>query len=329
MLSKIPLLNRLDPFLVGILTTVAIAAILPADGVALEAFTWASKISIGLLFFLYGARLSPQEALAGLRHWRLHVAILSTTFVVFPLLGLAARVLVPSILTDPLYLGVLYLCLLPSTVQSAIALVSIAHGNISGSVVSASASSMLGIFVTPLLVALTMTTEGVTFSGSAVLDIVVMLLMPFLAGQLLRRWIGDWVRANGRHLKFVDRSAILLVVYVAFSRGMNEGIWAQLSPARLAGLTVVCGVLLAIVLALTWFGSERLGFAYQDRVAILFCGSTKSLATGLPMATVLFPEQPIGLIVLPLMLFHQIQLLVCAAIASRLAKQSGDPVPMA
>ncbi|MDP8015176.1 bile acid:sodium symporter family protein [Prescottella equi] len=326
MLSKIPLLNRLDPFLVGILTTVAIAAVIPADGVALDAFTWASKIAIGLLFFLYGARLSTQEALEGLKHWRLHLTILATTFVVFPLLGLAARVLVPSVLDDPLYLGVLYLCLLPSTVQSAIALVSVARGNIPGSVVSASASSLLGIFVTPILVALTMTTEGVTFSGSAVLDIVVMLLVPFIAGQVLRRWIGGWVKANGKYLKLVDRGAILLVVYVAFSRGMNEGIWSQLTLARLGALVVVCLVLLGIVLALTWYGSARLGFSYEDRTAILFCGSTKSLATGLPMATVLFPGQPIGLIVLPLMLFHQLQLLVCAAIASRLAKQAGDPV---
>lgn len=325
MLSKIPVLNRLDPFLVGILTTVAVAAILPAHGIGLDVFTWASKIAIGLLFFLYGARLSTTEALEGLKHWRLHATILATTFVVFPLLGLAAKVFVPWLLTDPLYLGVLYLCLLPSTVQSSIALVSVARGNIPGAVVSASASSLLGIFVTPALVALTMSTQGVTFSTSAILDIVLMLLVPFLAGQLLRRWIGGWVKGHGKSLKLVDRGAILLVVYVAFSRGMNEGIWSQLSVPRLLALVAVCVVLLALVLALTWFLSPKLGFSYEDRTAILFCGSTKSLATGLPMATVLFPGQPIGLIVLPLMLFHQIQLLVCAAIAARLVKQLPEP----
>lgn len=326
MLSKIPLLGRLDPFLLAILTTVAIAALLPAQGVALDTVAWAAKIAIGLLFFLYGARLSTQEAIEGLKHWRLHATILATTFVVFPLLGLAAKVLVPSVLTDPLYLGVLYLCLLPSTVQSAIALVSVARGNIPGSVVSASASSLLGIFVTPLLVAVTMSTQGVTFSGSAVLEIVLMLLVPFLAGQVLRRWIGGWVKEHGKPLKLVDRGSILLVVYVAFSRGMNEGIWSMLSVGRLLALVGVCIALLAIVLALTWYGSARLGFTYEDRVSILFCGSTKSLATGLPMATLLFPGQPIGLIVLPLMLFHQIQLLTCAAIAARLAKRAPVPV---
>ncbi|WP_082899601.1 bile acid:sodium symporter family protein [Rhodococcus phenolicus] len=326
MLSKIPVLNRLDPFLVGILATVAVAAMLPAGGVVLTGFTWASKIAVGVLFFLYGARLSTREAIDGLKHWRLHATILTTTFVIFPLLGMAARVLVPWLLTEPLYLGVLYLCVLPSTVQSSIALVSVARGNIPGAIVSASASSLLGIFVTPILVALTMATQGVTFSASAVLDIVLMLLVPFAAGQVLRRWVGTWVKEHGRILKLVDRGAILLVVYVAFSRGMNEGIWSSLSLGRLLALVLVCIVLLAFVLALTWFGSRRLGFAYEDRTAILFCGSTKSLATGLPMATLLFPGRPIGLIVLPLMLFHQIQLLVCAAIATRLARNVPEPV---
>lgn len=320
-LSKIPVLGRMDPFLLAILLTVAFAAVVPADGIALDTVAWAAKIAIGLLFFLYGARLSTREAVDGLKHWRLHATILATTFVVFPLLGVAARILVPAVLTDPLYIGVLYLCLLPSTVQSAIALVSVARGNIPGAVVSASASSLIGIVVTPLLVALTMSTQGVTFSASAVVDIVLMLLVPFVAGQLLRRWIGGWVTEHGKPLKLVDRGSILLVVYVAFSRGMNEHIWSMVSPGRLVALVGVCLVLLAIVLTLTWYGSRALGFTYEDRAAILFCGSTKSLATGLPMATVLFPGHPIGLIVLPLMLFHQMQLLVCAAIAARLAKQ--------
>ena len=324
MLSKIPVLGRLDPFLLAILATVLVAAMLPADGVVLDGANWAAKIAIGLLFFLYGARLSTQEAIEGLKHWRLHVTILATTFGVFPLLGLAAKALVPSVLTDPLYLGVLYLCLLPSTVQSAIALVSVARGNIPGAIVSASASSLLGIVVTPVLVALTMSTQGVNFSASAVVDIVLMLLVPFVVGQLLRRWIGGWVEEHGRPLKLVDRGSIMLVVYVAFSRGMNEGIWSMISVGRLLALVGVCAALLVLVLGASWYSSRGLGFDYQDRVAILFCGSTKSLATGLPMAIVLFPAQPIGLIVLPLMLFHQMQLLVCAALAGRLAKKAPD-----
>ncbi|MFC9358500.1 bile acid:sodium symporter family protein [Rhodococcus sp. NPDC057014] len=322
MLTKIPLLGRLDPFIIGILITVGIASLVPADGTALTAFTWATKVAVGILFFLYGARLSTQEALQGLRHWRLHLTILAATFVIFPLLGIAARVLVPTILTQPLYLGLLYVCLLPSTVQSSIAFVSIARGNVPGAIVSASFSNILGIFVTPLLVALLMTSEGAGFDASSAIGILVMLLLPFIAGQLVRRWIGPWVKKHGAPLKLVDRGSILLVVYVAFSEGMNEGIWGTLSVGRLLGLLAVCAVLLALVLSLTWFGSKRLGFDRADQITITFCGSKKSLATGLPMATVLFASQPIGLIVLPLMLFHQLQLLVCAWMAGRLARRA-------
>ncbi|MBV6759494.1 bile acid:sodium symporter family protein [Rhodococcus opacus] len=322
MLTKIPLLGKLDPFIIGILITVGIASLVPADGTALTAFTWATKVAVGILFFLYGARLSTQEALQGLRHWRLHLTILAATFVIFPLLGIAARVLVPTILTQPLYLGLLYVCLLPSTVQSSIAFVSIARGNVPGAIVSASFSNILGIVVTPLLVALLMTSEGAGFDASSAIGILVMLLLPFIAGQSVRRWIGPWVKKHGAPLKLVDRGSILLVVYVAFSEGMNEGIWGTLSVGRLLGLLAVCAVLLAIVLSLTWFGSKRLGFDRADQITITFCGSKKSLATGLPMATVLFASQPIGLIVLPLMLFHQLQLLVCAWMAGRLARRA-------
>ena len=322
MLTKIPLLGKLDPFIIGILITVGIASLVPADGTALTAFTWATKVAVGILFFLYGARLSTQEALQGLRHWRLHLTILAATFVIFPLLGIAARVLVPTILTQPLYLGLLYVCLLPSTVQSSIAFVSIARGNVPGAIVSASFSNILGIVVTPLLVALLMTSEGAGFDASSAIGILVMLLLPFIAGQSVRRWIGPWVKKHGAPLKLVDRGSILLVVYVAFSEGMNEGIWGTLSAGRLLGLLAVCAVLLAIVLSLTWFGSKRLGFDRADQITITFCGSKKSLATGLPMATVLFASQPIGLIVLPLMLFHQLQLLVCAWMAGRLARRA-------
>jgi sodium/bile acid cotransporter 7 len=329
MLSRLLASSRIDPFLLMILTTVAIAAVLPSHGAALTFFSWASKVAIGLLFFLYGARLSSSEILHGVRHWRLQGFILATTFVAFPLLGLAFKGFVPALLGQPLYLGVLYLCVLPSTVQSAIALVSVARGNIPAAVVAASASSLLGIFITPVLVGVLMSTQGGGFNGSAVGEIFVMLLLPFLAGQVLRRWIGRWVKEHGKPLKVVDRGSILLVVYVAFSKGMNEGIWSSLSVGRLLLLALVCLLLLGIVFGLTWAISQRSGFSREDSVTILFCGSTKSLATGLPMATVLFADQPVGLIVLPLMLYHQFQLLIGAMIATRLDKRAPEPAAVA
>jgi sodium/bile acid cotransporter 7 len=241
--------------------------------------------------------------------------------VAFPLLGLAARVLVPTVLTPDLYNGLLFLCLVPSTVQSSIAFTSIARGNVPAAMVSASLSNILGVLLTPLLVVALMQTAGsVRVDGSAVLDIVLQLLVPFFAGQALRRWIADWV---GRHTvltKVVDRGSILLVVYTAFSVGMTEHIWKTVTPWRLVAVAMVSAALLAIVLLLTFAVGRVARLPRGDAIVLVFCGSKKSLASGLPMALVLFPAAAVGLIMLPLMLFHQIQLLVCAVIASRLSR---------
>nr|WP_221333503.1 bile acid:sodium symporter family protein [Nocardia transvalensis] len=303
--------------MLGILASVLVAVVLPARGTAADVLDWATKIAIGLLFLLYGARLEPREALAGLRHWRLHASVLAVTYLVFPLLGLALRLLVPSVLTEELYTGVLYLCLLPSTVQSSIAFTSIARGNVAGAVVSASLSNLAGVFATPLLVMLLMhTTGGASVSPTAILAIVVQLLLPFLAGQLLRPWLRPLLRHTAV-TRVADRGSVYLVVYAAFSAGMVEHIWNGLSPWALLAVVAVCAALLGVVLGITSAASKALGFERADRIVMIFCGSKKSLATGLPMATVLFAGHPVGLIVLPLMIFHQIQLFVCAALAGR------------
>ena len=311
---------RVDPFVVGILLTVAVACVLPARGAAAGVASDATTGAVALLFFLYGARLSPAEAVEGLRHWRLHVTVLASTFVLFPLLGLASRVLVPTVLTPSLYAGVLFLCALPSTVQSSIAFTSIAKGNVAAAICSASLSSLLGVFVTPVLVGLLVHTGGSALSAKSFVDIVLQLLVPFLLGQLGRRWLADRIARHRRPLALVDRGSILLVVYTAFSEGVVAGIWHQLPPLRLVAVVGVDAVLLGLALVITWTAATRLRFAAADRITIVFCGSKKSLAAGLPMAAVLFHGSgTVGLIVLPLMLFHQIQLMVCAALARRWA----------
>ncbi|WP_369194989.1 bile acid:sodium symporter family protein [Streptomyces djakartensis] len=308
----------IDPYILLLLGTVGLAALLPARGSAADGASWASTAAVALLFFLYGARLSTREALDGLRHWRLHVTVLACTFAVFPLLGLAARGLVPVILTHPLYQGLLFLTLVPSTVQSSIAFTSIARGNVPAAICAGSFSSLVGIVATPLLAASLLGSSS-GFSADSLLKIVLQLLVPFLAGQVLRRWIGGFVARHKKVLSLVDRGSILLVVYTAFSQGMVQGIWHQVSPARLGGLFAVEAVILAVMLALTWYGGKALRFGRADRIALQFAGSKKSLAAGLPMASVLFGAQA-ALAVLPLMLFHQMQLIVCAVIAKRRAR---------
>jgi sodium/bile acid cotransporter 7 len=313
----------LDPFILALIGTVAVAALLPASGGGAEVAGGASTGAVALLFFLYGARLSTREALDGVKHWRLHVTVLACTFVLFPLLGLAAKGLVPFVLTPQLYNGLLFLCLVPSTIQSSIAFTSIARGNVPAAICAGSFSSLAGILITPLLAALLIGGGTAGFSADSLFKIVIQLLVPFLAGQLLRRWVGGFLTRHKQALSFVDRGSILLVVYAAFSEGMVAGIWHQVTLARLAGLLAVEAVLLAAMLCLSWYGGRRLGFERADRIAIQFAGSKKSLAAGLPMASVLFGVHA-SLAVLPLMLFHQMQLMVCAVIAKR---RSRDPLP--
>lgn len=317
------LLRRLpiDRFLLLMIGAVALAALLPMQGDAAEAFAWLTRLAIALLFFLHGARLSPRTVLQGLTHWRLHLVILASTFVLFPLLGLLVGLLSPGLLPPALAMGVLFLCVLPSTVQSSIAFTSIAGGNVPAAICAASASNILGMFLTPLLVGVMLASQG--GDGGVRLDaveaILLQLLAPFLLGQVLQRWVGDWVRRNKAWLSYVDRGSILMVVYLAFSEAIVAGLWRQLSGGGLAVMVVIDAALLACVLGITVLASRRLGFAREDEIAIVFCGSKKSLASGVPMANVLFPPAAIGSVILPLMLFHQLQLFVCAVLARRYA----------
>ncbi len=314
-----------DNFTLALIATVLLATFLPCSGQTAVVFEWVTNIGIGLLFFLHGAKLSRQAIIAGMTHWRLHLLVFACTFVMFPLLGLALKPALSPMVTPELYLGILFLCALPATVQSSIAFTSLARGNVPAAVCSASVSSLLGVFLTPLLVKLLLGAEGETGNAlDAIGKITLQLLVPFIAGQVLRRWIGTWVERNKPVLRYVDQGSILLVVYTAFSAAVIQGLWHEVPWLALLGLTVACCVILALALVLTTVLARRLGFSKEDEITIVFCGSKKSLATGVPMAKVLFATSAVGPMVLPLMLFHQIQLMVCAVLAQRYARRRDD-----
>ncbi|WP_309646398.1 bile acid:sodium symporter family protein [Phenylobacterium sp.] len=311
----------LDWYIAAIVGMVVLASILPARGEAALAVATATKFGIALVFFLHGAKLSQEAVIKGLLHWRLHGLVLATTFVLWPLTGLGAATLPSWVLPAALAPGVIFLACLPSTIQSAIGFTAIARGNVAAAVCGASASNLIGMFATPIMAGVLLGAQGDGVSLSSLQAILLQLLAPFIAGQLLRRWIGGVIQRNGKAFGLVDRASILLVVYNAFSGAVVAGIWSQVSAFDLGRLVVVCLVLLAISLGfMIWIARTR-GFSTEDEIAIVFGGSNKSLAAGVPMAGVLFPAATVGFILLPVMLYHQFQLMICAALAQRYAKR--------
>ena len=311
-----------DDFTLALVATVVLATLVPAQGLAARFFDGFTTFAIGLLFFLHGAKLSRDAIRAGATHWRLHLLVFACTFALFPLLGVVLKPVLLPLVTPELYTGVLFLCVLPATVQSAIAFTSMARGNIPAAVCSASASTMLGVFVTPVLVGLVVLPHAAAGNSfDSIVRILLQLMLPFVVGHLLRPWLAGWLHRRKQILGYVDRGSILLVVYTAFSAAVIEGLWKQVPLRSLAGLLGVCAVLLACALFVTGWLARRLGFDKADEITIVFCGSKKSLASGIPMAKVLFASHAVGAIVLPLMLFHQMQLMVCAVLAQRYARR--------
>lgn len=311
-----------DPFIPAVLLTLLLATLWPASGDMADVVGLLAKAAVMLLFFLHGAKLPRENLVAAVTHWRLHLLILGTTYLLFPVLGLALTTLFPSLLPDTLWAGVLFLCALPSTVQMSIAFTAMARGNVAASVTSAATSNLLGVFLTPLIAGLLLQAQG---SGALQLDsiwkVVVQLLLPFAAGHLLRPLLADWAARNKRLITWSDRLTILLAVYSAFSAAVIDDIWSDYTLATLLTLAAVCGFVLICVMLLTIGGSRILGLATPDQRSVQYCGSFKSLVSGVPMASVLFPSAAIGAMILPVMIYHQLQLMVSATVAPRQARK--------
>ena len=321
---------KIDPFLLCLIAVVAAASLLPVRGPAAAAFDVIADLAIMLLFFLHGAKLSREAIVQGIGNWRLHALVLASTFVWFPLVGYATGRLASGWLDPLLVSGVLFLTLLPSTVQSSIAFTAMARGNVAAAVCSASLSNLLGIVITPLLASLLIHSPssgvdgGQGFDWHAARGIVEQLLLPFLAGHFLRPLIGKWVDRHKKILMPVDRGSILLVVYTAFSAAVVNGIWQVLGLEDLLVLLVISALILAAIMGANALIARLAGLSREDAIVLLFCGSKKSLVSGVPMAGALFAPAQVGMVVLPLMIFHQLQLFVCAWLAARYARAAEE-----
>ncbi|MDB5438214.1 MAG: bile acid:sodium symporter [Caulobacteraceae bacterium] len=312
---------RPDPYVLTLIGAVIVASFAPVRGQSADILDWVTKAAIFALFFLHGARLSWESVRAGATHWRLQGATLIATFVLFPLIGLLTVSLIR--LPDPIKIGIVYLCCLPSTIQSSLAMVAVARGNMAAAVCAASLSNILGVIITPLLVGFLLHAQA-PITPSAALKVAAQLLLPFVLGQLLRPWLKAWIDRSKKLLFFTDRGSVVLVVYGAFSAAVVEGVWKLVSPLALLGLAVFALALLIVALTATVFGARLLRFSTEDEITLAFCGSKKSLATGAPMAAAIFPAATVGPVLLPLMIYHQLQLILCAVLAGRYARRAGD-----
>lgn len=319
---------RPDGFLLLLIGTMLVATLLPAKGQAAVWFDWLTTAGITLLFFLHGAKLSRQAIVQGIGAWRLHLMVLATTYGLFPLLGLGIASLFDGFVNAGIIAGLLFLCVVPSTVQSSIAMTAIARGNVAAAICSASLSNVVGIVLTPLLAGLLIggqaTTNGESFFLSALSSVALTLLLPFVVGHLARPMIGAFIDRHAAMVMRVDRGAILLVVYTAFSAAIVEGLWRRLSWGDMGIILLIDTVLLGVVLMLTRLAARASGFSREDEAVLLFCGSKKSLASGVPMAGAMFPPASVGLLILPLMLYHQMQLIVCTAIAQSYGRRAAS-----
>ncbi|MCO8044068.1 bile acid:sodium symporter [Acinetobacter bohemicus] len=320
-------LLALDRFTILLFVMILLASLLPVSGQAAQVFGWVTTAAIAILFFLHGAKLSREAVVEGIMHWRLHTLVFALTFALFPLLGLLAKPILQPMLGQELYWGFLFMCFLPSTVQSSIAFTSVANGNVAGAVCSASFSNLIGMFITPALVAFFILGQSEhDFDPTAsIIQITLLLLVPFILGQVLRPWVYPQMMKMPKLVKVFDQGSILLVVYGAFSSAVVAGLWNEVSISTLLLLLLACSVLLTIVMLLSLYIPRWMGFNRADQKTAFFCGSKKTLASGVPMAQILFIGQPLGMIVLPIMIFHQIQLMVCGVVANLWAKEPEKP----
>jgi sodium/bile acid cotransporter 7 len=317
---------RVDPFLVGMLLAVVAAWIYPAAGAS---GGWmhpaiVNKAGVSLIFFLHGAGLSFAALKAGTLRWPLHLLVQATTFVLFPLIGLVLLQVGGGVMSRDLSIGVFFLCALPSTVSSSVALTALARGNVAAAVFNATASNLLGVVATPLWLSLVLKSSGHELPlGKIILDLLLWLVLPLAVGQVLRPLVAGWLKAHRSIVQVIDRGTILLLVHTSFADSFHRQVWSSNGLAAVATALIISALLLGVVMALGNAATKALGFPVEDRITAVFCGSKKSLASGVPMAQVIFRGHPgLGVVLLPLLIYHPLQLVVCGWFAARWARRT-------
>jgi sodium/bile acid cotransporter 7 len=312
------LFRKIDPMVRLITVAILLATVLPVEGEARAVAQVVSNTAVFLLFLLYGLRLSRREVLAGLGNHRLLVPLVGFVFGGMTLAGLALWQIGGTFLPPLLAIGFLYLGVLPSTVQSATAYSSLAGGNVASSVVAAALINILGVFVSAPLFSLLAGSKGADFHGDQLVKVMTMLLLPFIVGQIAQGFTRRWVAGNKSLITLMDRSSIGIAVYVAFSGAVEQGVWGKVDATGWIAVFLGCAIAMVFGYGGAWLLGGALRLPRGDRIAMLFAGAQKSVAMGAPLATVIFPSTDAGIIILPLVVYHLVQMIVAAPMATRL-----------
>jgi solute carrier family 10 (sodium/bile acid cotransporter), member 7 len=319
-----------DWFLMAMVGAVLLASFVPGWGRSEGPLHLGQVTDVGvfLLFFLHGMGLSTDSLKTGVSKWKLHLLVQACTYVIFPIWWAVLALVGGRWISHDLLMGFFYLAVLPSTVSSSVAMTALARGHVAAAVLNATLSTLLGVFLTPLLVSLVMSGQGQHMDISqTMLKVAQMLLLPFVIGHLLRPWLGAFFARIKRYTTIFDRGVIVLMVWAAFSDSVADGLWTKHGPVLLAQALLGAAIFLFPML---WFSrkvARAMGFDLPDEIVAVFCGSKKTLASGMPMAKLLFGgNAAMGVLILPIMLYHQMQLFVCAVLARRYAARVSKQV---
>ncbi|MCC6288423.1 MAG: bile acid:sodium symporter [Chitinophagaceae bacterium] len=313
----------IDGFLVGIIAAILLAYFFPQPGIITEpvSLEQVAGYGISVIFFFYGLRLNFKKLAVELINWRMHIIVQLTTFIVFPLIALAVK---PFFNADSiLWLGIFYLCTLPSTVSSSVVMVSIADGNVPAAIFNASISTLLGVFITPLWMIPFIEEKAVhTNTSSIILKLVMQVVVPVCCGLLFHKYGSAFAEKYKKRLKLFDQSVILLIIYTSFCHSFYNHSFEAFSIDTLLYLCAGMSALFFIVYYLTKYICKLFKFQQRDSTTVLFCGSKKSLVHGTVMSKVLFSATlPVSIILLPVMIYHSLQLIFVGVIAQRVRKK--------
>ena len=313
-------LSTFDPLVRLLLAAILLATLLPVTGSVRPIAQGVSDAAIFLLFFLNGLRLPRAEVAKGIGNWRFLIPLTLWCFGVMGCAGWVLAQIGQSVLPPTVALGLLFLGILPSTVQSATAYSSLGGGNVAVSVVAAAVINILGVFITAPLLGLLAGNAQVSIDLDGLQRIALILLLPFALGQMLQGWAGGWVKDHKRLATWMDRISIAIAVYVAFSGAVEQGLWGRVDITAWAALIALVAAFLAVGFGGSWLAGGALGLSRPERISFLFAGAQKSIALGAPLAAVLFPPAIAGLLLLPVLVYHLLQLVLSAPLAARLSR---------